>query len=313
MSRTTAAPSPDAVLLLGYGSPQGPEDLPGYLAEVLHGRTPSPEMVADYVERYARIGGSPQHRILRSLREKLERRLAEGGEPLPVYLATKHWHPSISEVLVQAARDGHRTFVAVPLSPYASTWITEPYRSGIAEGVRACPVPVSVDLQVGWHLDPDWIGYWADALRRELMRLDDPTTWCHLSAHSLPKRFRDRGDPYPEILDATSREIARAADLTRWSFTYQSPGNTTEPWLGPDIQDQMLRAKEKEGARHQLIASFGFVFDHLEVLYDLDVVVRELAEARGLDYHRVPMPNDHDRVVRALARTVGRSLPSLRV
>ena len=301
--------TPDAVLLLGYGSPQGPEDLPGYLAEVLHGRTPSPEMVAEYVARYARIGGSPQNRILASLRERLERRLASEGRGVPVYLATKHGHPHITEVLPRAAAEGHRSFVAVPLSPYASTWITEPYRAGIADGLRAAGAGVRVDLQVGWHLDPDWIGYWGEAIRAELGRLDDPTTWVHLSAHSLPKRFRDQGDPYPEILDATARAIAQAAGLGRWSFTYQSPGNTTEPWLGPAIEDQMLRARDAEGARSQLIASFGFVFDHLEVLYDLDVVVQEYARSRGLDYHRVPMPNDSDRVVSALARTVGRSLP----
>ncbi|MHB1434513.1 MAG: ferrochelatase [Thermoplasmata archaeon] len=304
--------TPEAVLLLGYGSPRGPEELPAYLAEVLHGRTPRPEMVADYVARYARIGGSPQLRILRSLREKLERRLASEGRALPVYLAMKHGSPRIAEVLARAVSEGHRSFVAVPLSPYASTWITEPYRTGLAEGLRAVPTGVDVDLQVGWHLDPDWIGYWGEAVRSELDRLNDPTTWTHLSAHSLPKRFRDRGDPYPEILEATAREIARAAGLARWSFTYQSPGNTTEPWLGPTIEDQMLRAREQEGARAQLIASFGFVFDHLEVLYDLDVVVQEFARARGLDYHRVPMPNDSDRVVAALARTVGRSLPGPR-
>ncbi len=300
---------PDAVLLLGYGSPQSAEDLPGYLAEVLHGRTPSPEMVADYVARYARIGGSPQPRILRSIREKLERRLASEGRPLPVYLATKHWHPSIAEVLPRAVSEGHRSFVAVPVSPYASTWITEPYRAGIAEGLRAVPAGVQVDLQVGWHLDPDWIGYWADAVRSELDRLNDPTAWTHLSAHSLPQRFLDRGDPYPGLLDATARKIADAAGLSRWSFSFQSPGNTTEPWLGPAIEDQMLAAREKAGAGPQLIASFGFVFDHLEVLYDLDVVVREFAQSRGLDYHRVPMPNDDDRVVAALARTAGRGFP----
>ncbi|EQD68267.1 Ferrochelatase, partial [mine drainage metagenome] len=240
------------------------------------------------------------------------RHLAAEGGVLPVYLATKHWHPSIAEVLPKAVAEGHRSFVAVPLSPYGSTWITEPYRAGIAEGLRAVPPAVRVDLQVGWHLDPDWIGYWGEAVRSELDRLDDPTAWTHLSAHSLPKRFRDRGDPYPEILDATARAIARAAGLTRWSFTYQSPGNATEPWLGPDIEDQMQRARDIEGSRSQLIASFGFVFDHLEVLYDLDVVVREFAQSRGLDYHRVPMPNDHDRVVAALARTVGRGLPEPR-
>ncbi len=123
------------------------------------------------------------------------------------------------------------------------------------------------------------------------------------SAHSLPQRMRDRGDPYPEILDETSDAIARAADSAHWSFTCQSAGNTTEPWLGPDLTELMTDWKRR-GTRSQLIASFGFVFDHLEVLYDLDVAIREFAEKNGIGYWRVPMPNDADEVVAALARRV---------
>jgi ferrochelatase len=295
------ASGPDAVLLMGYGSPTGPEDLEGYLAEVLHGTRPSPEMVTEYVRRYERIGGSPQNRILASLREKLEKRIARDYPGLPVYLATKHWRPALRDVIPEAARAGHRKLVAVPLSPYASTWITEPYLAGVDEGRRASPVPVEVEVRAGWHLDPDWVGYWQRAIRTELEKIPDASAATLLSAHSLPQRMRDRGDPYPELLRATSDAIAGAGNLDRWSFTYQSAGNTTEAWLGPDITELMLDWKAK-GARNQLVASFGFVFDHLEVLYDLDVVTREFAEGHDIAYRRVPMPNDADEVVEALAR-----------
>lgn len=298
----TPARSADApgVLLMGYGSPNGAEDLPEYLTEVLHGRRPSEAMVAEYVRRYDRIGGSPQNRILASLREKLERRMLREWPATRVFLGVKHGRPALRDVIPDAARAGFRRLVAVPLSPYASTWISEPYRDGVAEGVRASPHPIDVDVRLGWHLDPHWIGYWDRAIRTELERHPDPTGAVLLSAHSLPKRMRDLGDPYPEILRETSDAIARAAGLSRWSFTYQSPGNTTEPWLGPDINDVMREWKGR-GARRQFVASFGFVFEHLEVLYDLDVVVREFAEANGIEYHRVPMPNDADAVVEALA------------
>jgi protoporphyrin/coproporphyrin ferrochelatase len=295
--------APDGVLLMGYGSPNGPDDLEGYLAEVLHGATPSPEMVTEYIRRYERIGGSPQNRILASLRIKLERRLAQEPGALPVYLATKHWRPALKDVIPQAARDGHRHLVAVPLSPYASTWITEPYLAGVEEGRRAAETPIDVDVRPGWHMDPHWVGYWDRAIREQLAGLGDDGAATLLSAHSLPQRMRDRGDPYPELLHATSDAIAQAGRLGRWSFTYQSAGNTTEPWLGPDITELMLDWKAK-GARHQLVASFGFVFDHLEVLYDLDVVVREFAAGHDIAYHRVPMPNDADEVVEALASRV---------
>jgi len=308
-----SSPETSAVLLMGYGSPNGAEDLPAYLAEVLHGQRPSEAMVAEYVRRYDRIGGSPQNRVLASLREKLERRLGRDRPGTRVFLGVKHGHPALRDVVPEAARAGFRHLVAVPLSPYASTWISEPYQEGVAEGVRAARVPIDVDVRLDWHLDPNWIGYWSREIRAEITKHPDPNGAVLLSAHSLPQRMRDRGDPYPEILRETSDAIAQAARLERWSFAYQSPGNTTEPWLGPDITDVMADW-QRRGAKRQLVASFGFVFDHLEILYDLDVVVREFAEGHGIEYQRVPMPNDAPEVVEALAARVlgpaGASVPA---
>ena len=295
--------SPLAVLLMGYGSPSGPADIRLYLSEVLHGRSPSDEMVEEYIRRYERIGWSPQNRIVASLREQLEVRIQHERPGSKVYLGMKHWKPRVADAIPMAVREGFSELVAVPLSPYASIWIMEPYRSGVEEGIRASPKPVTVDVRAGWHLDPHWIGYWSRTIQTELRRLDDPNAAILLSAHSLPTRFRDLGDPYPELVQATALHVAAAAGLERWSFTYQSPGNTTEPWLGPDILDVMAGWREK-GAHRQLVASTGFVFDHLETLYDLDVVVKERAKERGIDYHRVPMPNDAPEVVEALARRV---------
>jgi protoporphyrin/coproporphyrin ferrochelatase len=292
-----------AVLLMGYGSPNGADDLPSYLTEVLHGQKPSSETVTEYVRRYDLIGGSPQNRILSSLRAKLEKRLGSEWPGARVFLGVKHGKPALRDVIPEAARAGIRNLVAVPLSPYASTWISEPYKEGVAEGIQKSPSPIAVDVRLDWHLDPNWIEYWNRAIRAEQARWSGDHDVVLLSAHSLPQRMRDRGDPYPEILHETSDAIARAASLARWSFTFQSAGNTTEPWLGPDITEVMTDWK-KRGIDRQLIASFGFVFDHLEVLYDLDVVVREFAEAQGIEYHRVPMPNDADEVVEALARRV---------
>jgi len=289
-----------AALLMGYGSPNGAEDLPEYLTDVLHGKRPSEEMVAEYVRRYDRIRGSPQNRILGSLRKKLETRLGRDWPGAGVFLGVKHGRPALRDVIPEAARAGYRHLIAVPLTPYASTWISEPYQEGVADGIRASSEPIDVDIRLDWHLDPSWIGYWSRAIRTEITAAPDPTDAVLLSAHSLPQRMRDRGDPYPEILKETSDAIARAARLERWSFTFQSAGNTTEPWLGPDITDVMLDW-QRGGARRQFVASFGFVFDHLEVLYDLDVVVREFAEKHGIEYRRVPMPNDADEVVEALA------------
>ena len=301
----TDAPSREntAVLLMGYGSPNGADDLPDYLTEVLHGQIPSSEMVDEYVRRYNKIGGSPQNRILGSLRGKLEKRLANDWPGAKVYLGVKHGRPALRDVIPDASRAGFRRLVAVPLSPYASTWISEPYQQGVAEGVRVSPHSMDVDVRLDWHLDPHWIRYWSRAIRHDLETHPDPQGAVLLSAHSLPQRMRDRGDPYPEILHETSDAIAKDAKLDRWSFTFQSAGNTTEAWLGPDITEVMLEWKSR-GAERQSVASFGFVFEHLEVLYDLDVVIREFAEEHGIEYRRVPMPNDSDDVVEALASRI---------
>jgi protoporphyrin/coproporphyrin ferrochelatase len=302
MSERTS-PRSTAVLLMGYGSPNGADDLPAYLRDVLHGKDPAPDVIAEYVRRYDRIGGSPQNRILRSVREKLERRLGRDRPGTHVFLGVKHGQPALRDVVPEAARAGVSRLIAVPLSPYASTWISEPYRDGVAEGIRRSVTPIEVDVRLGWHLDPNWIGYWSRAIRRELDNDPDPERPVLLSAHSLPQRMRDQGDPYPELLAATSEAIARSAALPHWSFTYQSAGNATEPWLGPDITEVLLDW-QRRGPVRPLIASIGFVFEHLEVLYDLDVVVREFAEGHGIEYRRVPMPNDAEEVVEALAARV---------
>jgi len=172
-----ADPSPETTgaLLMGYGSPNGAEDLPSYLTEVLHGHPASAEMVAEYVRRYELIGGSPQNRILASLREKLERRLGRDRPGTRVFLGVKHGHPALRDVIPEAARAGFRHLIAVPLSPYASTWISEPYREGVAEGIRAAATPIDVDVRLDWHLDPNWIGYWDRAIRADRAAHPDPT------------------------------------------------------------------------------------------------------------------------------------------
>jgi ferrochelatase len=296
------------VLLMGYGSPSGAQDLPGYLAEILH-RAPSPEVVKEYERRYARIGGSPQSAILAMVRDGVADRLAADAPGVPVFLGTKHWHPNVSEVIPQASRAGVTRLVAIPLSPYASTWILEPYRTALEAGAARAPRPIAVELAAGWHREPALIDYWAGAIRAEVAAANDPTAVVHLSAHSLPKKYADLGDPYPAILHETADAIAQAAGLSRWEFTFQSAGNDTEPWLGPDITEQMRKWKA-EGAKTHIVASFGFVFDHLEVLYDLDVVTRQFADDLGVVYRRVPEPNSDPKLIAALVAVATRSLRS---
>ncbi len=305
-----ALPEGTGVLLLGYGSPAGPEDLPGYLEEVL-GRPPSAEMVTEYHRRYDLIGWSPQLRIITSLREKLERQLARDAAGTRVFLGTKHWKPHAEDTIPEAAEAGLRRLIAIPLSPYASPWILAPYERAIGAGQQRAKRPIEVELRSAWHTNPHWIGYWSDTIQRELARAPSGTV-ALLSAHSLPMRHAEAGDPYPNILKETAGLIAGAARPPLWDFTYQSAGNTTEPWLTPDITEKMVEWRDK-GHAEQLVVPIGFVFEHLEVLYDLDQVIREYAEEQHIHYRRAPMPNDDDRLVQALySVATGPTLPKAR-
>ena len=202
-----------AVLLMGYGSPNGVEDLPSYLADVLHGRTPSPAMVAEYdseVRTDRRVAPEPHPGLAP---REARATAAERSAGRAVFLGVKHGQPALRTVIPEAARAGFRHLIAVPLSPYASTWISEPYQQGVEEGTRASASPISVDVRLDWHLDPHWIGYWGRAIRLEQARHPDPKGVVLLSAHSLPQAMRNRGDPYPEILQETYHRIVRSARL----------------------------------------------------------------------------------------------------
>ncbi len=286
------------VLLMGYGSPRGPEDLPGFLREVLGGREPPAEMVREYHRRYDLIGWSPQPRVTESLRGKLEKRLRLRDPDARVLLATKHWAPHIADAIPEAVEGGVRRVVAIPLSPFASPWVLRPYEQAIAEGRKRAKWPVSVELRAGWHLSPALAQAWARSIERTLAKVPGDR-FTFLTAHSLPKRQEEAHDPYPRLVQETAGRVAQAARLDPWEFTYQSAGNTTEPWLGPDVTERMVHQAER-GHRDQLVAPIGFVFDHLETLYDLDEVVRTFAEKHGIRYHRVPLPNDDDLLVEAL-------------
>ena len=295
-----AAEGGTGLLLMGYGSPSDRRDLPAYLREVL-GRDPPDSVVGEYARRYELIGWSPQMAILRSLRAKIEHRLRRNGRDIPVFLGTKHWSPHLADEIPAAADAGVGRLVAVPVSPYASRWILAPYERAIGEGRRRSTRPNPVELRSGWHLHPSWLRYWAEGISSELAK-GPPEAAVLLSVHSLPERMRRQGDLYPGIVRETAGRIAELARPPWWDFTYQSAGNTTEPWLGPDITEKML---EWHGRGHpdQIVAPIGFVFEHLEVLYDLDVVIRAFAEAHGVRYRRVPMPNDDDLLVDAILDT----------
>jgi protoporphyrin/coproporphyrin ferrochelatase len=285
-----------AVILMAYGSPSRLEDIPEYLADIREGRSVSPAAVEELTGRYRGIGGrSPLVEITGRQRSALERELG-----LPVHVGMKHWRPRIAEAVEAALTSGADTLVGLVLAPHYSALSIAGYRERleVALGGRA-----ELVFNESWHDHEPFIEVLAGRVRG---------FGGHVvfTAHSLPARIlRDR-DPYREQLLETSRLVAERAGLADWSLAFQSASETGEPWLGPDILEE-LSVLAAKGVRRVLVCPVGFVSDHLEILWDLDVEAREIAAQLGLELDRIESLNDDPAFVAALAALVRKNVPVL--
>ena len=285
----------DAVVLMAYGSPERLADVPAYYADIRGGRPIAPENLADLVERYRRLGiedSSPLNAITERTRAALE---AELG--LPVFTGMKHWPPRIADAAEAALAGGAETIVGLVLAPHYSALSIKGYRDQLEQALGDRAELRFVD---SWHDEPGFVELLAGKIRG---------TGAHVvfTAHSLPERVLAMGDPYKDELLATSNLVADAAGIDDWSFSFQSESPTGEPWLGPDILDH-LRELHARGVERVLVCPVGFVSDHLEIRWDLDVEATELAHELGLTLERIEMPNDEVAFVRTLATIVRREL-----
>jgi ferrochelatase len=286
----------EAVVLMAYGSPERLADVPAYYADIRGGRPIAPENLADLVERYRRLGiedSSPLNAITERTRAALEREL-----DLPVHTGMKHWTPRIADAAEAALADGAETIVGLVLAPHYSALSIKGYRDQLEQALAGRAELRFVD---SWHDDDNFVDLLADKVR-------GTTAHVVFTAHSLPARIREIGDPYESQLLRTSRLVAERAALgDQFSFSFQSESPTGEPWLGPDILDH-LRDLHERGIRDVLICPVGFVSDHLEIRWDLDVEAKELAAELGVALERIEMPNDEPAFIRALAGIVRRTL-----
>jgi protoporphyrin/coproporphyrin ferrochelatase len=275
-----------AVVLMAYGSPSRPEDIPAYFEDIRGGRRVRPEAVAELVERYRRIGGSsPLNEITERQRAALEHDLGA-----PVYVGMKHWTPRIADAAEQALGGGAERIVGLVLAPHYSGISIGGYRERLESAVAGRAELVMIE---SWHDHSPFVDIVADRVRG---------TDAHVvfTAHSLPARILDEGDPYKDQLLETSRLVAERAGVGSWSFAFQSASPTGEPWLEPDILEELERL-HAEGVRKVLVAPVGFVSDHLEILWDIDVEAREKAAELGLELDRIESLNDSPEFARALA------------
>jgi ferrochelatase len=299
---------PVGVFLLAYGTPESLDDVEPYFTHIRGGRKPSPEAVANLRERYRLVGGrTPLKDLTFATADKLQARLdAEAPGRYRVYVGMKHWHPFIAETMPHIAADGVRDVVALVLAPHYSRMSVGGYRRYVDEANATLEQPLQITFIERWHDHPGFRRLIADrivAARAELPPDLRDQALILFSAHSLPERILSWNDPYPDELRESAAGIAGLLGLTDWRLCYQSAGMTGEPWLGPDILDY-LEELHGEGVRAVVSAPFGFVADHLEVLWDIDREAQDKAAELGMELRRIRMPNADDEFVDVLVSLV---------
>ena len=292
------------VLLMAYGTPEHLSEVEPYYRDILGGREPSPEAVATLVERYRAVGGgTPLLEITRSVADLLEQRLnRDGGDASwRVYVGMKHWHPYIAEAVKSIVADGLDELVALPLAPHYSRMSTGGYRDAVKRSMAQDSSSQPTWFIESWHANPQFTALIAQRIRDALVRSNaaPPDVEVLFTAHSLPARIIDEGDRYPQELAESAAAVAQAAGIASWRFAYQSAAKTGTPWLRPDILES-IKQIAREGGKNVLVVPFGFVCDHLEILFDVDITAKRAAEDLSVRFSRIEMPNNSPDFVEAL-------------
>lgn len=295
------------VLLTAVGGPDSLDDVAPFLVDIRGGRPASPDLVAEFRERYAKIGGkSPLLEISTAQAKALEARLNEEGGAYRCYLGMRNWTPRIRDVYARMVSDGLRRVVVLPLTPYHSRRSVGAYFRAVQEAETKVGIAVNLTYVDSWNTEPALIEAFAGKIEDGLARLEsrgfrDPVVV--FTAHSLPRKLMEEGDDYEKELRETKGLILRHTKPLRARMAYQSAGRTEEPWLGPPL-DEVLADVAREGAKAVFVAPFGFISDHLELLYDLDIEAREIAERHGMAFDRAESLNTDVRFIDAMASAV---------
>lgn len=299
----------EAVLLMAYGTPDSIADVPAYYTHIRGGRRPSDEAIADLERRYRAVGGgTPLRQITETVRDRLRSELARGGRDMAVYVGMKHWHPYIAEAVREMANSGIERVTAVALAPHYSRLSVGAYREAVEKAVTELGNPFDVSFVDSWFDQPAFISLIALRIGAALAHMQGAATpLLVFSAHSLPVRIREWNDPYEAQLLESAAMVAKQLALLDWRFAWQSAGGSREPWIGPDIL-QYLETLRDEGVRSVLQVPIGFVCDHLEILYDIDIEAKQRAAELGMTLERTELPNASADFVSMLTSVV-RSAP----
>ena len=298
-----------AVLLMAYGSPDSLDQVEAYYTDIRRGNPPPPHLLEELLGRYRAIGGgSPLSGIVERQRRALSDELARRGTPVPVYAGMRHIAPRIGTIVERMAAEGVTDFVAIALAPQRSS-NGAGYRRAVDAALAGLgPDAPSYTFVESWHDEPRLIEALATVTREAIDRLSDPAdARVMFTAHSLPLRVVADGDPYPDELAATAALVAARLGITEFEFAFQSAGRTDEPWLGPDILAE-IRRLGAEGVRELVVSPVGFVAEHLEVLYDIDIEAQGVARSVGIRIERARSLNDDPTFIAGLADVVDRVL-----
>jgi ferrochelatase len=307
------------VLLMAYGSPERIEDLRPYLLDIRGGRATPDSLVEEMTDRYRLIGGkSPLLMWTRrqgvALENQLNERYADDGKRYRVYFGMRHWEPRIKEAVEQIMADGVHNVVGLVMAPHNSRMSIGAYFAKLQEAVQELDAGIQILPIEQWHNRPGFIAAVTEQARRAQETFGGEVPYVIFSAHSLPARILAQGDPYDSQLRETAALLSQSLDLRegRWQFCYQSAGQSAEPWLGPAIEE-VITSLLQTGEKNILVVPIGFVCDHVEVLYDIDIVCKGIAEKRGARLIRSQSLNDSPTLIAALAEIVDERYEQFRV
>ncbi|MEA3322283.1 MAG: ferrochelatase [Bacillota bacterium] len=297
------------LLVMAYGTPYKEEDLERYYTHIRRGRKPSDEMLQDLRERYDAIGGiSPLARITEEQANALGAHLNNIQDDIEfkVYLGLKHIEPFVEDAVQQMKEDGIEEAVSIVLAPHFSTFSVKSYNGRAQEEAEKIGGPSIVSVE-SWYDEPKFIQYWVDRVKETFGSMNEAErekAVLIVSAHSLPEKIIQMGDPYPNQLQETADLIAKGAGIKNYEIAWQSEGNTPDPWLGPDVQDITRDLHKDKGYTSFVYTPVGFVSDHLEVLYDNDYECKIVTDEIGAKYYRPEMPNTQPEFIDAMATVV---------
>jgi ferrochelatase len=296
---------PIAIMLMAMGGPDKLENVEPYLLDVRGGRPTPPELVEEIRERYRVTGGkSPVLGVTREVAYKLEQKLnGPGGERYRVYVGLRHWHPYIKDTYAELLDDRPEAVIGLCMAPQYSSMSIGVYMKKLEEARALLGGDFPVSFVRSWHRHPRLVQAIVDNIQAGLQRFPEDIRArvpILFTAHSLPERILEMKDPYPDEVRGTMEAVCERLGAVTTRFAFQSQGRSSEKWLGPTVESA-LDELHAEGHRHVLIAPIGFISDHLEVLYDVDIEFKQRAQSKGVQLKRIEMLNATAPLIEVLA------------